>query len=414
MFTTDGSKRDNMISDYFSFVFKSFIHRSLRSWLTVIGIFIGIAAVVALISLGQGVQYAVTDVFAGVGTNLMIVTPGGFTGPGSGLTTSMLTQDDADVIENVRGVDHVAPVVSNTVRVVYKDQTKFISVLGFPTDKETIEFVNGVDLYKTGEGRFLKSNDKYDASIGYLTSKEKFNKEIGVGDKIELNGQAFSVVGIREKSGSPVHDSLIAIPIDVARDIINEPEEVSMIFVMVKDNYNPSKVKLDVEEALRKERDVEEGKEDFDVTLSEELISSIGGIIDVVQYGLVGIASISLVVGAIGIMNTMYTAVADRTKEIGIMKAIGATNGQITLIFLIESGMLGLIGGVVGIIVGIILSKTVEYFAAGVGFDLLKASVTVELIVFALGFSFLIGALSGVLPARAASKLKPVEAIRKW
>jgi putative ABC transport system permease protein len=175
----------------------------------------------------------------------------------------------------------------------------------------------------------------------------------------------------------------------------------------------PNAVKDDVEKALRKERDVKEGKEDFSVILSKDLINTVNSVLGVLQIALVGVAGISLVVGALGIMNTMYTAVAERTKEIGIMKAIGATNHDITMIFLIESGMLGLFGGIIGDILGFSLSKIVEIFAANTGFAILKAYMSVELVVASLVFSFLIGALSGVLPARHAASLKPAEAIRK-
>jgi putative ABC transport system permease protein len=403
-----------MISDYFSFVFRTFAHRKLRSWLTVVGVLIGIAAVVALISLGQGVQNAVNGAFSTIGNDKLIVVPGGFLGPGTGgLTTAKLTTKDIDAIKNVPGVEHAMGLLNSRVRMQFKDQTAFVSLYGVPTDKATMDIASTILFFEIEEGRYLKDTDKFKTTLGYSLSKEAFNKPINLNDKITLEGQTFSVVGIHKKSGSPMWDTVVRIPIDVARSMLNEPDKVSVIYIQLKSSALPNAVKDDVEKALRKERDVKEGKEDFSVILSKDLINTVNSVLGVLQIALVGVAGISLVVGALGIMNTMYTAVAERTKEIGIMKAIGATNHDITMIFLIESGMLGLFGGIIGDILGFSLSKIVEIFAANTGFAILKAYMSVELVVASLVFSFLIGALSGVLPARHAASLKPAEAIRK-
>ena len=163
---------------------------------------------------------------------------------------------------------------------------------------------------------------------------------------------------------------------------------------------------------MRRDHDVKEGEEDFQVTTSIQLMEGFNNILNVVQIVLIGIAAISLFVGGIGIMNTMYTSVLQRRKEIGIMKSIGATNTAILTIFLFESGILGIIGGTIGVIFGLLLSKGVELGASLAGIDLLKAYISIPLIMSALVFSFLIGALSGFMPAKQASKLQPVDALR--
>jgi putative ABC transport system permease protein len=407
-----------MISDYFSFVFRTFRHRPLRSWLTVIGVLIGIAAVVALISLGQGVQKAVNDAFSGIGTDKIMVVPGGqggFYGPGStGLITAKLTKKDVDTINSVRGVEHSIEILSRTARAEFSGQTKFVSVFGASIDRKTVEIASNIDFLKVEEGRFLKEGDKYKAVIGYVTSNELFDKQIKINDRLVIEEQSFTVIGLQKKSGSPMQDRVVRIPIEAAREILNAPDEISMILVKVNEGYSTEEVSANIQKALRTERNVKEGKEDFNVITSNQLIAGVNSILYIIQIGLVGVAGISLVVGSLGIMNTMYTAVAERTKEIGIMKAIGATNHDITMLFLIESGMLGLMGGIVGILIGFSLSKIVEVIAAVSGFEILKAYLPLELILFSLIFSFLIGAASGVLPARAAAKLRPAEAIRKW
>jgi putative ABC transport system permease protein len=182
----------------------------------------------------------------------------------------------------------------------------------------------------------------------------------------------------------------------------------------VKDNYIPGDVAENIKEKLRKHRNVKEGEEDFTVQTSQELLDSVGVILDAVQWFLIGIAAISLLVGGIGIMNTMYTSVLERTREIGVMKAIGARNGDITILFLIEAGVLGMAGGLIGCLLGVTLSKTVEILSAGAlaNSTLVKAYVSAELIAGALLLSFIVGCVSGVLPARQAANLKPVDALR--
>jgi putative ABC transport system permease protein len=213
--------------------------------------------------------------------------------------------------------------------------------------------------------------------------------------------------------GSKHDDEAIWIPLETTKEIYNT-EEYYAIMARVKDNYIPGDVAENIKEKLRKHRNVKEGEEDFTVQTSQELLDSVGVILDAVQWFLIGIAAISLLVGGIGIMNTMYTSVLERTREIGVMKAIGARNGDITILFLIEAGVLGMAGGLIGCLLGVTLSKTVEILSAGAlaNSTLVKAYVSAELIAGALLLSFIVGCVSGVLPARQAANLKPVDALR--
>ncbi|VVB81480.1 FtsX-like permease family protein [uncultured archaeon] len=264
---------------------------------------------------------------------------------------------------------------------------------------------------KALSGRMLKSSDSKKVMVGYdLWAKNVFSKPVAVDGKLLINGVAFQVVGLLDKAG--MNNEAVIMNENDARDLLSEPDKYSMIVAQVSAGSVPSEVGARVARALRRDRGQKEGFEDFTVQTSEELIKSVNTILGVVQAIFVGIAAISLLVGGIGIMNTMYTSVLERTHDIGIMKAIGARNGDIMMIFLLESGLLGLSGGIVGVLLGVGLSKLVEYFGSqSVG--LLQATFPWYLIVGALSFSLFVGMFSGVFPARQAAKLPPVEALRE-
>jgi putative ABC transport system permease protein len=221
----------------------------------------------------------------------------------------------------------------------------------------------------------------------------------------------FEVVGLLDKIGAGRDDAIIMNEEDM-RDLLDEPDQFSAIVAQAADGEVPAEVADRVSRAIRRDRHQKVGFEDFTVETSEELIGAINTILGVVQAVFVGIALISLLVGGIGIMNTMYTSVLERTRDIGVMKAIGARNGDVMLIFLMESGLLGMSGGVIGVLIGAGLSKMVEFAAQGFIGNVLQASFPWYLIVGALAFSFGIGVISGVFPARQASKLPPVVALR--
>ena len=400
------------MKDYFSLSFNNLKRRKTRSWLTMIGIFIGIAAVVALISLGQGLQTAIEKQFEDFGSDRIIIQEKGLQGPpGSGTSQSTkLTSEDIEIIKGVRGVESAAGMLLKTARIEHNDEIKFNFIVGIPLASDEKE---ALDFFNVESGRDLKEDDDKKAVVGISYAEGKvFDKKLDLGNRIIIEGESFEIVGIMERIGNPYDDASVVIPKETMGEIYNIEYEESQIYVKVKDVNEIDRVKEDIERELRKERGEEEGKETFEVTTAEQFLEAFMNIFGVVQAVLVGIAAISLLVGGIGIANTMYTSVLERTKEIGTMKAVGAKNSDILILFLIESGMLGLIGGVIGIIIGIGLSKTAEYIAmTQLGTNLLQASVDPILIGGALAFSFLIGAISGVFPAMQASKLKPVDAL---
>jgi putative ABC transport system permease protein len=404
-----------MISDFLKFAVNNLVHRKMRSLLTIIGIFIGIAAVVSLISVGQGMQNAITEEFEKMGINKLIITPGQSSSsmPMMGMVGGLkLTKDDIKTVERVKGIELVGGMLMQTGKVKFKDETKFTFIAGIPID-ETKKIIKDMQSFEIEYGRELESTDKYKLLIGYgVANADFFDKKVKLRDRIYINDKQFEVAGILKKIGSNVDDRIIVMPLETAREIFNEPDEVSLIIAQTKNGFEPDEVAEDVEKKLRKERGLKEDEEDFTVSTSEDLRGSFNIILGIINTVLIGIAGISLLVGGIGIMNTMYTSVLERTREIGTMKAIGARNSHILVLFLLESGMLGMAGGIIGVGIGIGLAKVVEIVALQSGFAMLKASLSPELILGALGFSFLIGTISGVLPARKAAKLKPVDALR--
>lgn len=407
-----------MIKDYFLLAYRNIVRRGLRSWLTMIGIFIGIAAVIALIGLGQGLRTAISAQFGVLGTDVLSVQASGinFAGPPGFAAPKPLTSDLADKIKKVPGVDIAFNRYLSSATTEFNKELKNGFAASVPENDNRKPFENILNL-KTSEGRMLRDGDSLKVVLGNNFNKAKgvFTRAVNVGDRITINKLDFEVVGILEKKGSFLLDSSMLIN---ERDIIDKlgknKDEVNIIAVRVKDEKTIDDVKAAIEKLMRKERNVKKGEEDFIVQSPQAALKTLDSTLLAVQMFVVIIAVISLLVGGIGIMNTMYTSVVERTKEIGIMKSIGAKNSAIFTIFFIESGLLGTVGGGVGVLIGLIFA----YGAAAIGrialgSDLIQASVDPFLIIGALLFSFLIGTIFGSLPAYQASKLRPIDSIRK-
>jgi len=402
-----------MIKDFFALSVSNLRRRKLRSWLTMIGIFIGIAAVVSLISLGQGLQDYISEQFEVMGANKLIVLPGSGIGLASA-SAEKLTSKDLDVIKKTRGVDIVAELVYGVSFLEFNDEVKRVFVIGLPTEK-VADIFRDMQGFEVEKGRELKEDDKDKVVVGYLVAKDKsvFEKGVELRDKIIIEKKEFRVVGIMRQIGNPQDDSQVYIPLETAKKLFEKEDEIDTIYVQVKEGFETKDVAEDIKKELRRARDEEKGKETFSIQTFEQILETFQNVFNVVQAVLVGIAAISLLVGGIGIMNTMYTSVLERTREIGTMKAIGAKNSHVMIIFLIESGLLGLIGGIIGVGLGIGLAKFAEYLATVfLGTTLLQASTNPVIFLGALAFSFVIGSASGLLPALQASKLNPVDALR--
>ena len=383
-----------------------------------IGIFIGIAAVVALIGLGEGLRTAITAQFGFLGADVLSVQASGlnFAGPPGFGTPNPLDDELVDKIDNIRGVEAAINRYLNSVIMKFNDKQNVEFAASVPINENRKIFEEMLNL-KVESGRLLKDGDSRQIVLGnnFKLEDNQFQKAIQVGDKITINDLIFEVVGILEKKGSFILDDSVFMNEDTLLDKIREnDDEVNIIAIKVQNEDDIGSVKENVEKLLRKERDVDVGEEDFVVETPQATLETLDSTLFAVQMFVIIIAIISLLVGGIGIMNTMYTSVVERTKEIGIMKSIGARNSGIFSLFFIESGILGSVGGIVGVIMGLILA----YGAAALGrialgSDLIQAQVSITLIIGALLFSFILGTVFGSLPAYQASKLKPVDSIRK-
>jgi putative ABC transport system permease protein len=405
-----------MINDYFKIAQRNLRVRKTRSFLTVLGIFLGILTIFVLMSLSFGLREFVNEQFEILGGDKFFVQPKGQAGPpGSSGSAVELTMDDVEVVEKVRGVEEVAHFTVGNTKIEYKDQERYYLTLGVPIDdNDKNKLVFDTFGLGTDEGRLMKKGDKKKILIGYnYKYRNLFKNPVKEGDKMELNDVEFEVVGILEAVGNPADDQQVYISIEDFKELFDSGERVDFIMGQVKKGEDINDVADSVERKLRKGRDVTEKTQDFDVSTPEELLETFGVVLNGITGFLFVVALISAIVGGIGIANTMYTSVLERKKEIGTMKAIGARNKDILWIFVIEAGVLGLIGGILGVVIGIGIAKGIEFaIVYYVGADLLRASLSPVLIFVSLGFGFVVGILSGFLPSWQASKLKPVDALR--
>jgi len=404
-----------MLTDFFKLALNNLRRRKLRSWLTMLGIFIGIAAVIALISLGQGLQTAVTGQFASLGTNYIMVQNAetGFGSPGS-TAIKKLTEHDLELVEKTRGVKTASAVLIRMGKVEYNRAISFDYVRSISNKEESLKNEYIVMSLETQEGRLLKIGDNKKVLLGSDYTKDtRFGKAVKVGKKILINEEEFEVIGILKPSGNVILNGAIVMFYEDLKQNLDIENEIDIIGVNVEETEDPATVAQRIENSLRRDRNEKIGEEDFSVQTPLEMLSSVNQILTAVNAIVVGIAMISLIVGGIGIANTMYTSVLERKKEIGTMKAIGAKNSSVLLIFLIESGLLGLVGGIIGVAIGSGAALGVSLIANSFfGSEIINVNLSIPLIIFAVGFSSLIGIASGVIPSYQASKLSPVEALR--
>lgn len=403
-----------MIKDYFALGLKNLRRRRLRSWLTMIGIFIAVATIFTLISVSLGFQNAIEEQFRLLGTDKFFIMPKGQTGFG-GSGAVELTTRDVDAIENVGGVKSVSYFTIGNGEIELGDKKRYLPVAGVPTEdvKQLNTLFEAISL-KPDEGKMLQKGDTGVVMLGYDFKYNKvFDRPVKAGSRVTINGQEFKVKAIIARVGNPQDDKNIYMPQEDFKILFNSGERVDTIWVQIDGGAEISDVAAKTERRLRSFRDVTEKTQDFTILTPEELLESFNAVLNIVLAFLLGVAAISLVVGGIGIANTMYTSVLERYKEIGVMKAVGAKNSDVWLIFLIESGLLGLVGGIIGVVLGIGISKSIEYIAVNqVGTTLLQAALPPYLIIGCLLFAFIIGAISGTFPAWQASQIKPVRALR--
>ncbi len=404
-----------MILDLLKYSISNLWNRKLRSFLTILSILIGITAIFALISFGQGINKYMNDFAQEMGSDKVMMMPGGGLTSAPGASNILYTDDDLEFIKKIRGVDEITAMMITSGKIKFKDfKEKYPYIMGHATEsserKLIEEMFGGIEIM---EGRALKKGDGLKANLGYSYTipNRMFKKVIKVGDKIEINDIKVEVVGFYEEIGNPGDDSNVYLSKEGFKEIF-EIEDYEYVYLRVSPDQDPSEIAEKINEKFRKRRGQKEGEEDFTVQTFEDVMAVFTNMITILNGVLVLIALISLVVAAVNITNTMYTSVLERTREIGIMKAIGSRNKQILKIFVIESGILGLLGGGFGVLLGYGIAKIGEFFAKSAGLSMLRPAFPWWLIFGCLMFAFLVGAGAGTLPAIRASKQKPVDALR--
>jgi len=391
----------------------SLIANKLRTVLTMLGIIIGVCAVIAMVSVGMGVKKNVVDSISSLGSNMLIVMAGssnrgGVRGGAGSMQT--LTYDDAAAIKKrIKNIDYVSPTAQGSYQVIYGHENWSTTVTGVIPEYAQIQSLT------MQSGIFFTEHDvdvrNRVAVIGTTVATNLFGTVNPVGKKIRVGNAPYTVIGLiaskGQSSGGQDQDDVVLIPLTTAQERLMGITYVRSINVQVSASDKMDEVQANIEKLLRQRHRIREGAEDdFTVRNLTSLMETMTQTTTMITLLLGSIAGISLVVGGIGIMNIMMVSVTERTREIGIRKAIGATYNSIMLQFLIESTMISILGGLVGIVIGIGLAQAISKFG---NFTTVISGLS---IVASFGFSLFVGIFFGMLPARKAARLDPIDALR--
>ena len=396
------------------------VHSKLRSWLTIIGIVIGVASVIAIMSIGAGLQESINSQLSGLGGDLLTLTAGfsrggnffGQRGGGGGGSAGGVATDEEIVLDRadvqaLKGLPDVLLIDTNirgNVKVTYLGKVGTVSATG--VDQKVWSKITTLSIR---EGRFLDSADQNVVVIGGRLADSYFSQPLGINKALTIEGGSFRVVGIIDDQSNSVY-----MPIQIAYQVIPEKETdvYDSIIIKVKDEdlLNESIERID--KRLMVTRHVTEKDKDFSITSNKQFQQTRAAALSSISAFLVALAAVSLIVGAVGIANTMFTSVVEKTKEIGIMKAIGARNRDIMLIFLMNAALIGLVGGLIGVAVGAALSGVLPALLSDTPLTRGGTIVSLSSVVLSLSVSVIVGIAAGIIPAHQASKLKPVDALR--
>ncbi len=399
-----------MITNAFILALRELRRNKMRSFLTMLGIIIGVAAVISLVTIGGGATRQVTDQISSLGSNLMMVMPGKRMGPGQGSGGAPFKLADAEAIaREIPSIRAVAPTSASPVTAIYANENWSTTVTG--TTDQYFEVSN----LKIEEGRSFTSPEIRSGAavciIGETVRDKLFGRQNPIGGKIRLNKLSCEVVGLLEVKGQSSmgsdQDDTVIIPLRTFQRRISGKTDVSVIRLSVKDGVSTDKMKKEIGYLMRERRHLSDLEEDdFSVMDMKEISTMLTGTTRVLTGLLSAVAAVSLLVGGIGIMNIMMVSVTERTREIGTRLAIGALASEVLLQFLVEAIVLSVLGGVIGIGFGLGLS----YLATSA--MSLPFVVSTEVVLGAFLFSAAVGVAFGYFPAQKAARLNPIEALR--
>lgn len=400
-----------MYKESFLMAWASLIANKMRSILTMLGIIIGVAAVIALVSIGNGVKQDIQNSISSLGSNLLMVMPGAPRTPGvrpsQGFMKS-LKVSDYQAISKLDGVKAASPYTANSYVTIYQSKNWTTTVSGVSSNFQD------VNNWTMAEGRFISSknveNRERVAVVGQTVVKNLFAGEDPVGKEIRVKNIPFRVIGVLNSKGNGTmgndQDDAIFIPYTTAMERVEGVDYLRMVYVVANDDNGIDRLQSDIENLLRVRHSIKDTNlDDFNIQNMKSIMETMEQTTGTLTLFLGAVAAISLVVGGIGIMNIMLVSVTERTREIGIRKALGATYFVIVTQFLIEAVVISLMGGLIGIALGIGASKLIG-LASG-----MSTVISVPTIVLSFAFSMAIGLVFGIYPARKAAKLNPIDAL---
>ena len=400
-----------MYKESFLMAWASLIANKMRSILTMLGIIIGVAAVIALVSIGNGVKQDIQNSISSLGSNLLMVMPGAPRTPGvrpSAGSMKSLKVSDYEAISKLDGVKAASPMTNGSYVVIYQNKNWTTSVSGV-----SYNYLD-VNNWSMKSGRFLSEknvqNRERVAVVGKTVVKNLFGDEDPVGAEIRVKNIPFRIIGVLNSKGSGAmgndQDDMVIIPYTTAMERVEGVDYLRMIYVVGKDENGIDRLQSDIENLLRVRHGIKDTNlDDFNIQNMNSIMETMEETTGMLTLFLGAVAAISLVVGGIGIMNIMLVSVTERTREIGVRKALGATYSVIVTQFLIEAVVISLMGGIIGIILGIGSSKLIG-MASG-----MSTVISIPTIVMSFAFSMAIGLIFGIYPARKAAKLNPIDAL---
>lgn len=400
-----------MYKESFLMAWASLVANKLRSLLTMLGIIIGVAAVIALVSIGNGVKQDIEDSISSLGSNLLVVMPGAPRTPGvrpSAGSMKTLKVSDYEAIAKLDGVKAASPMTNGSYVVIYQNKNWTTSVSGVNAN-----FLD-VNNWTMTSGRFFSDknvqNRERVAVVGQTVVKNLFADEDPVGKEIRVKNIPFRVIGVLKSKGNGTmgndQDDTVLIPYTTSMERVEGIDYLRMVYVVAKDDEGIDRLQADIENLLRVRHNIKDTNlDDFNIQNMKSIMETVAQTTGTFTLFLGAVAAISLVVGGIGIMNIMLVSVTERTREIGVRKALGATYSVIVTQFLIEAVVISLMGGFIGIAFGIGASKVIGMVSG------MSTVVSVPTIIMSFAFSMAIGLIFGIYPARKAAKLNPIDAL---